>query len=242
VGGITLSQFLLEASPEEREAADACADERRVDSGAFGHRVAIDGDTVVVTARFADGDDGSYSVGKAHVYRRDPSGADLWAYVATLSPSMPSSGGYFGSALALAGDTVLIGAPGTTIDGRGRQGAAYLFEREAGGPDAWGEIARLLAYDGLSDGQFGSAVALDGAAKIIGDQGDSTYRGAIYIHAPADETPLEPEEPEEPAFPPTGELVDDRVLVSASGVLLGAVEGSALDTPAGLDPRGCGAG
>jgi FG-GAP repeat len=115
VGGLTVSQFLLEASPEEREAADACAKENRVDSGAFGHRVEIDGDTVVVTAPFADGEDGSYSVGKAHVYRRDPGGADLWPYVATLSPSMPSSGGYFGSALALAGDTVLIGAPGTTI-------------------------------------------------------------------------------------------------------------------------------
>ena len=94
---------------------------------------------------------------------------------------MPSGGGYFGSALALAGDTVLIGAPGTTIDARQRQGAAYLFEREAGGPDAWGEVARLLAYDGLSEGQFGSAVALDGAAKIIGAKGDSAYRGAIYI-------------------------------------------------------------
>jgi hypothetical protein len=192
--------------------------------------VAIDGDTVVVTARFADGDDGSYSVGKAHVYRRDPSGADLWAYVATLSPSMPSSGGYFGSALGLAGDTVLIGAPGTTIDARARQGAAYLFERAAGGPDAWGEVARLLAFDGLSEGQFGSAVALDGAAKIIGAKGDSTYRGAVYLHAPAPpDEPDEPDEPATPAYPATGELVNDSVIEHPSGAVLGAVENAVLD-------------
>ena len=219
VGGLTVSQFLLQASPEELEAADACADERRVDSGAFGHRVAIDGDTVVVTARFADGDDGSYSVGKAHVFGREPSGADVWPYVATLAPSIASAGAYFGSALALAGDAVLIGAPSTMIDARARRGAAYLFERAAGGPDAWGEVERLLAYDGLSEGQFGSAVALDGAAKIIGAKGDSTYRGALYIQAPAEPS----EEPPGPAFEPTGELVDDGIVEDASGVLLGAV-------------------
>ena len=208
--------FFCEATVEEREAADACADETPSISRAFGHRVAIDDDTVVATARFADGDDGSYSVGKAHVFQRDPSGADVWPHAATLSPSIASGGAYFGSALALAGDTVLIGAPSTTVEERYRQGAAYLYEREAGGPDTWGEVARLLAYDGLSDAQFGSAVALDGAAKIIGAKGDSTYRGALYVEAP-------PEEPDEPLFPPTGELTDDGIVEGPGGVLLGAV-------------------
>lgn len=231
-GGRPLSQFNLEASPEEIEAAAECAQANPIKSGSFGHQLALDGDTLVVSAIRAAGDDGTYSVGKAYVYQRDPGGADAWSYVATLSPSVPSSGGYFGSALALGGDAILIGAPGTTIEDRARQGAAYLFERTAGGPDAWGEVARLVAYDGLSETQFGSAVAFDGAARIIGAKGDSTYRGAVYVQAPAEEpeVPEEPEEPEDPAFPPTGELVDDRVLVSESGVMLGAVEGTALDT------------
>ncbi len=219
-GGRPLSQFNLEATPEEIEAAAACAQANPVKSGAFGHRVAIEGDTLVVTARFAAGDDGTFSVGEAYVYRRDPGGADVWPYVATLSPSVPSSSGYFGSALALAGDTVLIGAPGTTIEARNRQGAAYAFERAAGGPDAWGEVARLLAYDGLSEAQFGVAVALDGAARIIGAQGDSTYRGAIYIQARS------AEEPPSPAFEATGELVDGGIVEHPAGVLLGAPEGS----------------
>jgi hypothetical protein len=218
VGGLTLSQFFTQATAEEWAAADACARGNSTANEGFGHRVAIDGDTVVVTARFADAEDGTFSTGEAHVYRRDPGGADVWTHVATLAPSMPSGGGYFGSALALAGDTVLIGAPGTTIDARQRQGAAYLFERAAGGADAWGEVARLVASDGLSESQFGSAVALDGSARIIGAQGDSTYRGALYIQAPA-----APEEPSEPTFEPTGELVDGGIVEDAAGVLPGAI-------------------
>ena len=165
VGGLTVSQFFTHATAEELAAAAACARGNSSANDGFGHRVAIDGDTVVVTARFADADDGTFSTGEAHVFQRDPSGADAWPHVATLAPSMPSGGAYFGSALALAGDTVLIGAPGTTIDARQRQGAAYLFERAAGGADAWGEVARLVASDGLSEGSFGSAVALDGSAN-----------------------------------------------------------------------------
>jgi hypothetical protein len=98
-----------------------------------------------------------------------------------------------------------------------------VFEREAGAPDAWGEIERLLAYDGLSEGQFGSAVALDGAARIIGAKGAETYRGALYLHAPA-------EDPGGPLFPPTGELVDDGIVEGPGGVLLGAV-GAAVAEP-----------
>jgi hypothetical protein len=64
-------------------------------------------------------------------------------------------------------------------------------------------------------------VALDGAAKIIGAKGDSTYRGAVYLHAPA--PPDEPDEPATPAYPATGELVNDSVIEHPSGAVLGAV-------------------
>jgi FG-GAP repeat len=228
VGGLTVSQFLVQASVEEREAAAACAIENPT-SGAFGHRVALDGDTMVITARFAHAEDGTSSTGKAHVYRRDASDDALWHYVTPLSGSGASAFAYFGSALALAGDVVLIGAPGTTIDTRQRQGAAYLFERAAGGPDAWGEVAKLTASDGLSEGSFGSAVALDGAARIIGAKGDNANRGAIYIQAPA----APPEEPSGLAFEPTGELVDGGIVEDASGVLLRAASNT-LPAPLGV--------
>jgi hypothetical protein len=62
-------------------------------------------------------------------------------------------------------------------------------------------------------------VALDGAAKIIGAEGDSDRRGAIYPQAPAEL----PDGPPGPAFEPTGELLDDGVVEDAGGAVLGAV-------------------
>ena len=228
VGGLTVSQFVAQASVEAQAAAAACAEEIAGVSGAFGHRVALDGDTIVVSAPLASGEDGTRYVGRAYVYRRDSSNDALWQYVVSLSGSGTSLYNYFGNALALAGDTVLIGAPGTTIEARAFRGAAYLFERGAGGPDAWGEVEKLVAYDGLSYGNFGSAVALDGAARIIGALGDSAFRGAVYILEASDEPDI-PEEPEQPAFPATAELVNDTVAVDESGVVLGAVQNAILN-------------
>jgi hypothetical protein len=163
------------------------------------------GDTLVVSAPLASG-----FRGQAYVYRRDPGGADVWPYVATLAPS--ASGG-LGRDLALAGDTVLTGSG---------DGAAYLFERAAGGPNAWGQVAELTAHDDRWGGtySFGSAVALDGAARIIGFPGDSENRGAVYIV----EAPDEP--PDVPPFVATGTLTDGGVVGATEGALLGAPAGA----------------
>ncbi len=75
-----------------------------------------------------------------------------------------------------------------------------MFERAAGGPDAWSEVEQLLASDGLSQGYFGAAVALADQTRIIGAWGDAAARGAVYVK----EAPPWPEEPPGPAFHPPG--------------------------------------
>jgi hypothetical protein len=224
-GGLPLSEFIAQASPEEIEAAETCADQNPITAGQFGNRVAMQGDTVVVSALGAAGDDGSSSAGKVYVYRRDPSGADAWPHAETLSASDPSSSAYFGSDLALAGDTLLVAAPGTTIDSRQNQGAVYAFERDVSG--SWDEIEKLIASDGLSFGYFGEAVALDGRRRLIGAKGDHAARGAVYLHEPEPE--IEPQACQ-PSSTPTAELGDDSVITASSGVLLGAAAGTLSGT------------
>ncbi len=86
---------------------------------------------------------------------------DAWREVATLSVP-PEANAAFGSAIALEGETAVVGAPGSS-DGHG---AAFLYQRDATG--AWSEPARLTAFSGMRGDRFGSAVALTGGDIWVG--------------------------------------------------------------------------
>lgn len=219
-GGRTLAAVSLDTL-EARLAVQRCAEEpgNRTDDDAFGGRVAIEGDTVVVAAASTEGASG-LPVGAVHVFRRDPGGADRWDRIAQLTGSdvLASTSPFFGTALALAGDTLLVGASGVEVGANVDQGAAYRFERGAGGPDAWGEVAKLVAGDGLGRENFGTAAALDGADGIVGASGYELGQGAVYLTG---ERPVPG-----PAFAATGLLVDGGVVEGPGGVVLGAVAGA----------------
>jgi hypothetical protein len=97
--------------------------------------------------------------GAVFLYQR--SGAS-WNGIARLADSDqdgPNDNGEFGSALAIRGDALLVGAP---LDDQlgSNTGAAYLFGR---GQiiDSWVEVAALYPSDPAPGGQFGAAIAVD---------------------------------------------------------------------------------
>ena len=81
-------------------AADAAADDR------FGHRVAMDGGTVVVGAYRKDG-----QTGAAYVFRTSDGGAS-YGQVVKLTASDAAVGDWFGYPVAIANGTIVAGAIG----------------------------------------------------------------------------------------------------------------------------------
>ncbi len=159
----------------------------------FGSAVALDNDTLVVGARWEDGglQDPLWLAGSAYVFDRDLGGVDGWGEVAILRPSEHRAHDSFGSAVAISNDTIAIGAIGED-GGEGNPtpdvGAVYIFERNEGGTDAWGEVAVLRASDAQSDDHFGTSLALDGDTLVVaadfedGGTGDPmSNAGAAYI-------------------------------------------------------------
>lgn len=149
----------------------------------FGYAVVIDGDIVAVGAPRRD--DGTSNQGRVYIYARNQGGVNFWGLVTptgiTGSDSAAVDG--FGSVLALAGDTLVVGVPGdngVAID----TGTAFVFARNQGGVDAWGQVVRLAAPPGeqsLND-YFGSSVAIDSDIIAVGAQGEATT-GAVYLFA-----------------------------------------------------------
>ncbi len=144
----------------------------------FGYAVAIDGSTAAVGAPFDD-DTGSGS-GAVYLYERDAGGVGNWGFVAKRTAADAAAGDEFGFEVAMSGNTLVVGAPGA--DGVGEDsGAAYVFERDAGGVDSWGEVRKLLADDAAKRDEFGFAVAIGGDTIAVGAPFTDRNTGTAYV-------------------------------------------------------------
>jgi hypothetical protein len=123
---------------------------------AFGSSIALSGDTALVGAPGA-AVGGVASFGSAWVFQR--SGA-TWAQQARLTATDAAANQLFGTAVALSGTRVVVGAPG-----RVAVGGAYVFERNG---SAWLQQATLVpgAADG---GRAGTRVAIEGETIVLGE-------------------------------------------------------------------------
>jgi uncharacterized protein (DUF2345 family) len=109
---------------------------------------------------------------------RYPVTVDPFVEHASLRASDAAVADELGTAVAVSGDTIVVGAVG---DGAQR-GAAYVFVKPAGGwAGALTQSAKLTASDGIDGDTFGSAVAVDGATVVVGAPGDDGMRGAAYV-------------------------------------------------------------
>ncbi len=147
----------------------------------FGVSVAISGDTAVVAARFEDTE--GINAGAAYVYQRDQGGADSWGEVTKLVASDAEAGDYFGTSIAISGDIVVVGARFESAGGF-QAGAAYVFRRDQGGTDNWGEVQKLTASDAQSTDWFGATVAVSGDTAVVGaylEDSGGDFAGAAYV-------------------------------------------------------------
>jgi hypothetical protein len=155
----------------------------------FGRSVAVWGDTVVVGAlgdrSAATGVNGNQSdfaagfSGAAYVFVRD---GTTWSQQAYLKASNTGVNDLFGVAVAIAGDTVVVGAYGedsaaTGVNGdqasnaASNSGAAYVFVRSG---TTWTQQAYLKASNTEVDDLFGSAVAVWGDTVVVGAESEDS--------------------------------------------------------------------
>jgi hypothetical protein len=93
---------------------------------------------------------------------------------ATLTASDAATRDYFGAAVALSGDTAVVGAFNKYRD----QGVAYAFVR---GVSEWTQQARFVAMDGVADDDFGVSVAVSGDTALVGADTKDHAHGAAYV-------------------------------------------------------------
>ncbi|PSQ58845.1 MAG: PKD domain-containing protein [Halobacteriales archaeon SW_9_67_25] len=138
------------------------------DGDRFGWSMATDGDTLLVGA-VTDDDPNGEQAGSVYVFERD--GGD-WSQTAKLAPDDGDDGDFFGSAVALAGETALVGA--RRDEDPASAGSAYVFERT---DDGWEQAAKLVPGTITVQARLGWSVALAGETALVGAPQDSTDVG-----------------------------------------------------------------
>jgi len=127
----------------------------------YGILVSMSNDTIIVSA--GGRDEAAEDSGAAYVYVRQ--GND-WVEQTKLLQDNGEMDDWFGSAVALDGDTAVIGS--WREDDLGTQsGAAYVFVRT---DDTWSEQDKLFASNGAEGGLFGRGVAISGDTIVVGSR------------------------------------------------------------------------
>ena len=147
----------------------------------FGVAVFLSGDTAIVGA-FADDDHGEGS-GSAYIFNRNQDGADNWGEVTKITDLEGGVDDQFGYAVSISGDTAIVGAYSDNNDGN-NSGSAFVFQRDQGGPENWGQVIALTASDADMSDEFGFAVMIRGDVAIVGARGNDDFydeSGSAYI-------------------------------------------------------------
>jgi hypothetical protein len=142
--------------------------------GLFGTTVALDGDTALAGDPFARNGTVA-SAGATSVFVR--SGA-AWIQQARLAASDPTFAAEFGYSIAISGDRAIVGAPQAAGPSASTEGAAYIFTRTG---TTWTFDAKLTAFDGIANHQFGHSVTIDGTTAVVGAPYDNGGAGALYV-------------------------------------------------------------
>lgn len=148
--------------------------------GDFGWSVAIanDGTLAVGAPQQSSGK------GAVYLYRN---GDFANSPITINAPSAVSSGGNFGFSVALDGDTLVVGAPESSVAGRPRAGTAFTYDLNLSDEDLVNQ-ARALDANPNDGALFGRSVSITSGAIVVGsrsyEQNDlfPSGQGAIFFY------------------------------------------------------------
>lgn len=155
----------------------------------FGQTLAISPEILVVAT---PGDNtGASNSGAALLHGRNQGGAGNWGLIKKVKHSDPQSSDYAGNenGLSLFGDYLVIGASrkdNNLVTPQSGSGAAYIFKRNQGGADNWGQIKKLVTPVEESGAYFGNAVSMGGTTLAVGariEDSNGSNAGSVYLYA-----------------------------------------------------------
>lgn len=147
------------------------------DTDIFGVRVAVSGDTALISARRDDTKELGIDAGSAYIFVRN---GNSWTQQVKLTSPDGQADDRFGRGVALSKDTAIISAMNHDANGS-NTGALYVYKN---GPEGWRYTSKFVARSSKPEDKFGWNVGLsDGVAVIATPHHDAKGQdsGAVFI-------------------------------------------------------------
>ena len=149
----------------------------------FGESIALEKQTIIVGST---GDDNSVideedergATGAAYIFRER---GGRWEPIAKLLPHDALEGDDFGHAVAINGNTVIVGSPDHSAGGP-ESGAAYIYTKHS---EKWIKQVKLIDIVSSSEDEFGYSVAITDKTAVVGSRQDDRRginTGSVYVY------------------------------------------------------------
>jgi hypothetical protein len=150
--------YVLEKNKWKQEAKLMASDGGETDI--FGVRVALSGNTALVSARRDDTEELGIDAGSAYIFVRDGS---TWTQQVKLTSPDGQADDRFGRGVALSGDTAIISAMNHDANGS-NTGAVYVYKK---GSIGWRYTSKFIAKSSMPDDKFGWNVGLSNGVAVV---------------------------------------------------------------------------
>ncbi len=151
----------------------------------FGYSVSINGNYAIVSAYLEDDDVNETNTlensGSAYIFQMDQGGTDNWGQVKKITASARGIVDWFGFSVSISGDYAVVGANFEDEDtletnSLDASGSAYIFKKDQGGANNWGQLKKITASVRTDGANFGRSVSIDGDYAIV-----AAYQKPAYI-------------------------------------------------------------
>ena len=151
----------------------------------------------------SDGNNYLSNAGAVYILQQNQGGTDKWGVIKKIVPDDRHAGDKFGGSVDIYNKYIVVGAGGNAYDASGNNylsgaGAIYMFSKDLGGTDNWGQEIKIVPGDRHASDSYGGEVKIDGyyssgwkyyiAAGATGHDFDAsganelTDAGAVYLY------------------------------------------------------------
>ena len=195
----------------------------------FGSSVGISGDLVVVGS--PDSDSGATAAGQFIVY--DLGSTSPKTPIATVRNPTPAIDDQFGSAVAISGNLIVVGAEGDDM-GAEDAGVVHVFDLTSESPEE--PVLTVPNPEPSAGDRFGRSVSISGGRFVVGvpeDDGSGAEAGRAYVFDLSSPTPQSPVVVLNSPNPAAGDQFGSSVAIEGDRIVVGSVSDDDGATDAG---------
>ena len=136
----------------------------------FGFSLALSGNRLALGVYSGGSPIGNFKAGGVRIYERDNGGLNQWGVVQKFAPASGTPSTHFGYSVALSGELLMIGSPGSDSGSKDKRGYVEVYRRRSAGVPAWVQIDRFMpaVSSTAAADRFGHALDMDGFTAIAG--------------------------------------------------------------------------